>query len=121
MKILTILLGTLAYTVFSPCLSTAQTSDYQTGKIVSVEKVSGTQSPSTGTDAPLTTGVKAYNLGIQLNDTLYTCRAKTSSDMDLDWTNGKEIQAMAKGKAMYVKRGNGKIAKLSIISSKKEN
>jgi hypothetical protein len=110
----------LACIAVSPAICNSQTADYQTGKIISVEKLD-TAGSSGGVDAPVASNTAHYNLGIQLGDTLYTCRAKTSGDIDLGWVQGKEVQAKADGKVMYVKRVNGKIARLSIVSSKKSN
>jgi hypothetical protein len=95
--------------------------DFQTGKIVAVEKLASTGGTSAGggTDAPLTSQVDRYNVSIQLNDTIYVCRVKTVGDASLDWVQGKEVQAQAKGNAMYVKRASGKTTKLSIVSSRK--
>jgi hypothetical protein len=105
--------------VCSPFARTAQGSDYQTGKIVAVEKLPSSASPATGTDAPLSAETVRYNLSIQVGNTIYTCRAKVAGDSDLDWTQGKEIQARVNGKAMYIKRANGKTTKLSIVGSKR--
>jgi hypothetical protein len=104
-----------------PLTCTAQGSDYQTGKIVAVEKLPATASAATGTDAPLSTETDRYNLGIQMGNTIYTCRAKVAGDNDLDWVQGKKIQARVNGKAMYVKRANGKTTKLNIVASKKSD
>ena len=104
-----------------PLTRTAQGSDYQTGKIIAVERLAATSSAATGTDAALNTETDRYNLSIQMDDTVYTCRAHAAGDSDLDWTRGKEIQAKVKGKAMYIKRANGKTIKLSIVSSKKSD
>lgn len=114
-----LLLGLLACLI---CFSATQSlaTDYQTGKIIAVDKLdSSGNSMSSGTDAALSSGVSRYNLSIQLNDSVYVCRAKTQSDFDLSWTNGKEVQAKTKNNVMYVKRADGKIVKLSIVSTKK--
>jgi hypothetical protein len=95
--------------------------DFQTGKIVAVQKVSSTggQATTGGTDAPSTSEVDRYNLSIQLNDTVYVCRARIQPESSFSWTQGKEVQVKVSGKTMYVKRSTGKITKLSILSSKK--
>jgi hypothetical protein len=97
--------------------------DFQTGKIVAVQKVSSTggQATAGGTDAPSTSEVDRYNLSIQLNDTIYVCRARIQPESSFSWTQGKEVQVKVSGKTMYVKRSTGKITKLSILSSKKAN
>ena len=99
--------------------SEAQNSDYQTGKIISIEKLPASSSPSTGTDTPLAAGTNGYNLSIQIDGSVYVCRAKMPNGSDLDWAQGKEVQSKVKGKAMYLKRNDGSVAKLSIISTKK--
>jgi len=109
----------LTCAVCIPISAAAQNSDYETGEIVAVEKAPSMPSANAGTDAPVPEDVKRYNLSIKVNGTAYTCRAKTSRDIDLDWAQGKQVQVKPKGKVMYVKRANGSIAKLSIVASKK--
>jgi hypothetical protein len=46
------------------------------------------------------------------------CRAETPKDFDLNWAQGKDVQARVKDKTMYVKRENGKVANLSILRTK---
>ena len=104
------------------CLTAIQSlaADYQTGKIIAVDKLeSQSNTMSSGTDAALSPGVTRFNLSIQLNDSVYVCRAKTQSDFDLSWTNGREVQAKTKNNVMYVKKADGKVVKLSIVSTKK--
>jgi hypothetical protein len=98
----------------------AQSSDFQTGKIVDVETLAPSSPPSSGgTDAPVASDVSRYNVSIQLGDSVYVCRAKTMSAFDLTWAKGKEIPAKVKGNVMYVKRANGKVTKLSILKTSK--
>ena len=113
-----VLLLTLVLCILFPIALLAQASDYQTGKIVSVDKVSSGGSGG-GTDAPMTPNRRRYNLSIQVGDTVYVCRADTSADMDLEWVQGKEVPVKVQGKTIQVKRTSGKIVKLSILSSKK--
>jgi len=96
-------------------------SDFQTGKIVEVKKLSSTGGPATtgGTDAPSTSEVDRYDLSIQVNDTVYVCRTRIQPESSFAWTQGKEVHVKVSGKTMYVKRSTGKITKLSILSSKK--
>ena len=100
---------------------TAQSSDYQTEKILAVEKLPAAASPTSGTDAPLTADVDRDNLSIQMGDAVYICRAKVPGWIDLDWIQGKEIQGKVDSKVMSIKRANGKVTKLSIVSSKKND
>lgn len=95
----------------------AQDSDFQTGKIVVVEKVaSGTTSG--GSDASTQLTHQRYKLEVQLNGTVYTCRVDVHRDMDLEWAQGKDVPIPVKGKVLDVKRANGKIVHLNILSSK---
>ena len=120
MRLTWLLLLLLAVTVCIPASLSAQSSDFTTGTIVAVETVPGTSAPSSGgTDAPLASDVTRYDLSIQLGDSIYVCRAKTSSAYDLTWAKGKEVQAKVKGNVMSVKRANGKITKLSILKTTK--
>jgi hypothetical protein len=95
----------------------AQDSDFQTGKIVVVEKVaSGTTGG--GSDASTQQNHQRYKLDVQLNGTVYTCRVDVHQDMDLEWAQGKDVPVRVKGKVLDVKRANGKIVHLNILSSK---
>jgi hypothetical protein len=110
----------LALTVCVSAGALAQSSDFQTGKIVDVETLAPSSTPNSGgTDAPVASDVSRYNLSIQLGDSVYVCRAKTMSAFDLTWAKGKEVPAKVKGNVMYVKRANGKVTKLSILKTAK--
>jgi hypothetical protein len=58
-----------------------------------------------------------YRISIRLGDNIYVCRYQTGPDLDLSWTEGKEVEARVSGKVMYVKKANGKEAKGFILSS----
>ena len=98
-------------------VSSAQSTDFQAGKIVSVETIDSSAHTS-GTDAPTPANRQKHNLSIELGGTVYVCRVETSKDYDLGWAQGKEVQVRVKGKTMDVKRENGKVVKLSILSTK---
>src|SRR5690349_5214818 len=98
----------------------AQDADFQTGKIVAIQKISSGSGISTaGTDAPTVQNRQRYKVSIQLNDTVYVCRADTTEDMDLEWAQGKEAPVRVKGKTLELKRANGKMVRLSILSTQK--
>lgn len=111
----------VACVALSPLLCNAQASDYQSGKIIAVEKLPAAHTANTGTDAPLSAETDRYDLTIQIGDTLYTCRAKTPAESHMDWVQGKDIQAKVSGKSMSVKRANGKTTKLAIVETKRAN
>jgi hypothetical protein len=90
--------------------------EYQAAKIVKVEKQESRGS-SGGTDAPAKAEVATYRISIQLGDKVYVCRYQTDPDSDISWVEGKDVQARVGGKAMYVKKVNGKEAKGSILST----
>jgi hypothetical protein len=90
--------------------------EYQVGKIVKVEK-EHSRGSSGGTDPALTSDVTPYRISIRLGDNIYVCSYKTGPERDLSWTKGKEVEARVSGKAMYVKKANGKEAKGSILST----
>jgi hypothetical protein len=92
----------------------SQTSQYQDGKIIAVNKLPGLATPG-HTDAPATSEIEEYEISIQVGDTVYLCRYLSHSDQDLSWTQGKEGQVRIKGKTMYVKRATGKEAQASIL------
>lgn len=89
---------------------------YQAGKIIRVEKRES-HATSGGTDAPLTAEVATYHISIQLGDKVYLCRYQTHSESDISWIEGKEVQARVSGKAMYLKKANGKETKGSILNT----
>jgi hypothetical protein len=97
------------------CLAVAH--QYQAGKIVKVEKQESRSSSTGGTDAPLKGAVATYRISIQLGEQVYICRYQADPELDLSWVEGKEVQARVGGKAMYVKRANGKEARGSIVST----
>jgi len=90
--------------------------EYQSGKVVKVEKQES-DTPSGGTDAPLMTEVATYRISIQIGDKVYVCRHQTYPGDDLSWTNGRDFQARVSGKTMYVKKVTGKETKASILST----
>jgi hypothetical protein len=120
MKTRWLILALIGCLICSPLGSIAQDSDFHTATIVSVEKLSATPTGTHRTDAPLASNVTEYNLGIQLNGRVYTCRAKTHGDLPT-LTQGKEIQAKVDGKVMSAKMAQGQIERFSIIASKNEN
>lgn len=103
--------------ISTPAVLSAQdkAKDFQTGKIISVEKIDSS-APAGGTDAPTATNKQKHNLSIDVGGTVYVCRAETAADFDLDWAQGKEVPVRIKGKTMHVKRADGKVVKLSILS-----
>ena len=111
-------LGLLVALLISSALLFAQDSDFQTGKIIAVQKTSsGLSSP--GTDAPTAQNRQRYKINIQVNDTVYVCRADTTEDMDLEWAQGKEVPVRVKGKSLELKRASGKIVRLNILNTQK--
>jgi hypothetical protein len=109
------LLPMVALLICIAAVSSAQNTDFQTGKIVSVETIDS--SATGGTDAPTAANRQKHNLSIELGGTIYVC-VETSKDYDLGWAQGKEVQVRVKGKTMDVKRENGKVVKVSILSTK---
>ena len=94
----------------------AEEPTYQTGKIVSVQK---RDTGSTGgSDAATKPDQASYNVVIETGGTSYTCRYRTSEDLDPSWAAGKEAPVRVKGKTMYIKRADGAILQLSIVRSK---
>jgi len=92
----------------------ASAHEYQTGKIIKVERQESHAS-SGGTDAATKEAVTSYHISIQLGDKIYVCRYQTSPDNDISWVEGKDVQARVSGKAVFVKRSNGKEARGSIL------
>ena len=115
MKIRIICGAFLCLTLLS-AIGFAATHEYQTGKIVKVEKTES-GAPSGSPDAPLTAGVASYHVSIQLGDKVYVCRYKTDPENDISWIEGKDVQARVSGNVRYVKKATGKEAKGSILST----
>jgi hypothetical protein len=115
MKVGTVCLVFLCLAMLSAA-SVAAAHEYQTGKIVKVEKRESS-TPSGGADAPLKAEVARYCVSIQLGETVYICSYKTMPDMDLSWVEGKDVEARVKGKTIFVKKANGKEAKGPVLST----
>jgi len=94
----------------------ASAHEYQAGRITKVEKQES-RAPSGGTDAASKAEVATYHISIQLGGKLYVCQYKTDPDNEISWIEGKEVEARVSGKAMYVKKANGKEAKGPILST----
>ena len=91
--------------------------DFQSGKIVSLEKRAA-ESSSGHTDAPSHVAHDVYDIGIQVNGTIYNCVYRSHPDIDASWTVGKDVQVRLSGsKVIYVKRASGHKEKLSITNS----
>ena len=112
------LLPMVALLISTAAVSSAQSTDFQTGKIVSVETIDSS-APTGGTDAPTGANRQKHKLSIEVGGTIYVCRVDTNKDYDLGWAQGREVQVRVKGKTMDVKRENGKVVKLSVLSTKK--
>ena len=118
MKASSLTLLLIGFMAFSLSRSLAQDSDFQAATIVSVEKLPSTPaSTQSASDAPLASNVNQYNLGVQLNGKVYSCRIQVHGD-NHTWTEGKEIQAKVEGKVMNVKMPHGKIERFAILGSK---
>ena len=111
------LLPMTAFLICIAAVSFAQNADFQTGRIVSVEAIDS-GGHTGGTDAPTPANRQKHNLSIEVGGSIYVCRVDTSEDYDLGWAQGKAVQVRVKGKTMDLKRENGKIVKLSILSTK---
>jgi len=115
MKVRSVCVAILCLTLLSGA-AVAAAQEYQTGKVVKVEKQES-RAVSGGTDAPSKAEVATYHISIQLGDKVYVCQYKTDRDNELSWVEGKDVQARVHGKAMYVKKANGKEAKGPILST----
>jgi len=108
----------LAFVVCVTVLAPAQSTGYEAGKIVKVEREPDTAG-SGGTDAPSTSATATYKISVQVNDTVYLVRYQAQGGQDLSWIQGKDVQVRVSGKKMYVKRASGADAKAGIISKAK--
>ena len=101
-----------------PAGAQSQSTQYQDGKIIAVNKLPAPVS-SEHSDAAGASQVEEYEVSIQVGDTVYLCRYASHSDQDLSWTKGKEGQVRIKGKTMYVKRASGKETRAAILRTTK--
>jgi hypothetical protein len=115
MKLVIVCAASLCLVLFS-AHGFAAAQEYQAGKIVKVEK-QASHASSGGTDAALKAEAATYHISIQIGDKVYVCRYQTGPENDITWIEGKDVQARVRGKAMYVKKANGKEAKGSILST----
>ena len=91
--------------------------NFQSGKIVSVEK-RAVESSSRHTDSPSHPEHNTYDIGIQVNGTIYNCIYHSHPDIDPSWAVGKEVQVRLSGsKVIYVKRASGHQEKLNVAST----
>jgi len=97
------------------CVLSAQERDFQNGRIISVEKIGPNAAPG-HTATPNAENRQAFNLTIELGGASYVCRAETGTELDPNWTKGKEVPVKLHGKTMLVKRVNGRVVKLAIVS-----
>jgi len=88
---------------------------FQPGKIVSIQKRTEAASPHNPDE--IRPNVATYDVVIETGGRKYTCVYQTLEDLDPSWAKGKEGQVRVAGKAMYIKRANGKADKLSIVKS----
>jgi hypothetical protein len=95
----------------------AEQQQYQTGKIVKVERQQSSGSNTSSMDVPVKAETASYRISILLDGKTYVCLYRTDSERDLSWTEGKEVQARVKGKVMYAKTAGGKQVKGTIVSS----
>jgi hypothetical protein len=116
MKARVVLAAFLCFALLS-AVGIAAAQEYQSGKILKVEK-QASQAPSGGTDAPMSTAATSYLISIQLDGKVYVCKYKVQTDQEISWIEGKDVQARVKGKAMFVKKLNGKEEKGSIVSTR---
>ena len=100
-------------------LAQGQSTGYQAGKIVNVERQPATGDGRGGADSALHPETATYKISVQVNYTVYLVRYQPQGDRDLSWIQGKDVQVKVAGKKMYVKRVSGKDAKASILSTSK--
>ena len=98
-------------------VQTSAQKDFQSGKIISVEKRAA-ESSSGHTDSPSRVAHDVYDVAIEVNGTVYKCVYRSHPDIDSSWAAGKDVQVRLSGsKAIYVKRASGHQEKLSITNS----
>jgi hypothetical protein len=91
------LLPMVALLICIAAVSSAKNTEFQTGKIVSVETIDSSTHKG-GTDAPTAANRQKHNLSIELGGTIYVCRVETTKDYDLGWAQGKEVQVRVKAR-----------------------
>ena len=78
----------LALTICVSGSALAESSDFQTGKIIDVETLAPSSTPSGGTDAPVASDVSRYNVSIQLADSALRLQGKDLECFRLDLGKG---------------------------------
>jgi hypothetical protein len=115
MKVRVVLATFLCFALlFAVGAATAQ--EYQEGKILKVEK-QASHASSGGTDAPMNAEATSYLISVQLGGKVYLCKYKAHPDREISWVEGKDVQARVSGKAMFVKKLNGKEERGTIVSA----
>jgi hypothetical protein len=115
----TIWLGCLLVGVVCLSVFAQESTGYQAGKIVNVEKQSRPGGGGGGADAALKPETGTYKISVQVGDAVYVVRYQAQGDQDLSWIQGKDVQVKVEGKKMYVQRAYAKDAKAGIISTSK--
>ena len=105
----------IAAMLCSTVFSFAKDEQYQTGKIVDVEKLAAKDAGASGSDTAIKAEVHQWQVSIQVGDTIYKCLLKRYDPSSLHWTKGKEVQVRPKGNVMYVKKEDGSVVKAPII------
>jgi len=116
-----VLVALLASTICVPAFSKEQKDNFQTAKVVQVEKLPPRDNPNVNTpnNIPLDPGVSTYNVSIQVGDTIYTCLFKTNGPEEPSWKAGSEVQARVTKRVVYLKDNAGQVQEASIVGKKK--
>lgn len=118
----------LALTLCIPAFSKEQKTDFQTGKIVQVEKLPGGAKPVPAppgysspdpSDAQEGASTSGYDVSIQVGDTIYTCRLKSYDPNGTEFAVGSDVEARASKRILYLKHSSGDVEEARIISKKK--
>ena len=105
----------IAVVLCSTVFSFAKDDQYQTGKIVDVEKLAAKDAGASGSDTAVKAEVHQWQISVQVGDTIYKCLLKRYDPSSLNWTKGKEVQVRPKGNAMYLKKEDGSVVRATIV------
>jgi hypothetical protein len=94
-----------------------KTKTYQTGTILSVQKEEANGVSYGKTDAPLRSTAFAYDVSVQVGDTVLVGRYQSALDyLPSTWTEGNSVEASLDKHRMYLKGSSAEDFELRVVS-----
>jgi len=111
--------GLLTWLVILVAAASAQpkTKTYQTGTILSVQKEDANGGSYGKTDAPVRSTAFAYDVSVQVGDTVLVGRYQSATDyLPSTWTEGNSVEVSIDKHRMYLKNSSAEDFDLRIVS-----